>query len=465
MSVPQTAEGELIDRAATAPAVSLTELSPPGGLLVFVPHPDDESLGCGLALATAAGAGRRIGFVFVTDGEGSHPGSATWPADRLKKLRAAERDAALRVLFEVAGPDAAATSPALHLHLPDGQSRPADAAACRSAVAAFSERLGARAVWTTWGGDPHCDHRTAARLAATVASDRDVPLWSYAVWGRFGPARAPAAGLRRFDRTEQRDRKARAVACHRSQLTPMIDDDPRGFCMPPVLTEHFVASPELFLPGAGLSPENGRPGATSPVDAAACDRGRTANRRATFDALHADGSDPWDFETSDYERDKRAATLAALPRQRYSDALEVGCSLGVLTEQLAPRCGSLTAVDVSPVAAARARARLTAYPRVRIVVADVPTHWPTPPPPHGYDLVVLSEVLYFLQAVEIDALARQTHAALARHGHVLLVNWTGPNDLPLNGDAAAERFLRSGAWRHRPVVRAEQYRIDLALPR
>ena len=63
-----------------------------------------------------------------------------------------------------------------------------------------------------------------------------------------------------------------------------------------------------------------------------------------FEALYAAAPDPWDFEGSDYERGKYAATLAALPQPRYARALEVGCSIGVLTALLAPRCDRLLAV-------------------------------------------------------------------------------------------------------------------------
>ena len=42
-----------------------------------------------------------------------------------------------------------------------------------------------------------------------------------------------------------------------------------------------------------------------------------------FEGLYAADPDPWRFATSDYERDKYAATLAALPRRHYARALDV----------------------------------------------------------------------------------------------------------------------------------------------
>ncbi|MDX1541958.1 MAG: SAM-dependent methyltransferase, partial [Geminicoccaceae bacterium] len=66
-----------------------------------------------------------------------------------------------------------------------------------------------------------------------------------------------------------------------------------------------------------------------------------------FDEKYAADPDPWAFATSAYEAAKYQATLDALPRARYGSALELGCSIGVLTERLAARCTSLLALDVA----------------------------------------------------------------------------------------------------------------------
>ena len=432
--VPTRPEGVVLDRAADAPAVGLDELCPTADLLVLVPHPDDETLGCGLALAAASAAGRRVLLVLLTDGEGSHPGSASHPPAALRTLRRAELDAAVAALCPGAAPRV------VRLGLPDGSSTPADALARLGEVRGLmTGGPGAWTVWTTWAGDPHCDHGAAAALAEALEPEA-AAVWSYAVWGRFGPARASTAGLRRFTGGPGGPllpRKRAAAAAHRSQLTPLIDDDPDAFLMPAALTEHFVEAPELFLPGTG----------------------RPADRRATFDALHAGGADHWSVLSSVYERDKRAVTLAALRRGVYPRGLEAGCAIGVLTAELAPRCQQLLALDVSPTAVERARARLAGQPHVRVEAAELPGGWP----PGAFDLIVLSELLYFLSAEEVAEVSRRAAASLAPGGHCLLVNWTGPNDLPLDGDAAAEAFLAAGdpAWRALTAERHEGFRLDL----
>lgn len=163
-----------------------------------------------------------------------------------------------------------------------------------------------------------------------------------------------------------------------------------------------------------------------------------STRAKTFDDLYRDRPDPWDFETSDYERRKYAATLAALPAGPVGAALEVGCSIGVFTALLAPRCRSLTALDVSEVALAAARRRCTGS-GVRFLRADVPTEWPQ----GRFELIILSELLYFLEPDEIPTLAARVGASLEAGGTVLLVDYLGPCDRPLDGAAAAEAFLRA----------------------
>ena len=96
-----------------------------------------------------------------------------------------------------------------------------------------------------------------------------------------------------------------------------------------------------------------------------------------FDHVYQANRDPWNFETSPYEREKYAATLAALPRSCYAEAFEIGCSLGVLTAQLAPHCGHLLAVDVSEAALAQARVRCAELPQVDIRLLRVPEEFPT----------------------------------------------------------------------------------------
>ncbi|NKE48006.1 methyltransferase domain-containing protein [Roseomonas frigidaquae] len=178
-----------------------------------------------------------------------------------------------------------------------------------------------------------------------------------------------------------------------------------------------------------------------------------------FEALYQADPDPWRFAESDYERDKYAATLAALPRPRYASAFEAGCSIGVLTAALAPRCGALLAVDAAAAPLHTARARCAALPQVSLRQAVLPADWPEA----TFDLMLFSEVLYYLDQDDLARLALRVAESLAPEADILLVHWTGETDYPLTGDAAAEAFCT--ALSHRADVtwrsRADRYRLDL----
>ncbi|AWN40665.1 SAM-dependent methyltransferase [Methylobacterium durans] len=180
---------------------------------------------------------------------------------------------------------------------------------------------------------------------------------------------------------------------------------------------------------------------------------------AYFEALYAADPDPWRFATSDYERDKYAATLAALPRPRYASALEIGCSIGVLTRSLGERCEALLAVDVAPSALEAARAACAGQPHIHVARCRVPDEWPD----GTFDLILLSEVVYYLDRADLAALVERVRAALAPGGDLLLVHWTGETDYPLTGDEAAESVIRcsAGFARVQHQERAERYRLDL----
>ena len=176
-----------------------------------------------------------------------------------------------------------------------------------------------------------------------------------------------------------------------------------------------------------------------------------------FDRLYARDPDPWGFHTSPYEREKYAATLAALPSRRFGSAFEVGCSIGVLTRQLAPRCDALLAVDVAEAALAAARDACAGLEHVQLRRLRIPAEWPQ----GKFDLILLSEVLYFLGPDDLAASARLAAASLSPGGVALLVNWTGPTNSPTTGDEAADTFIAEARLTPALQRREAQYRLDL----
>lgn len=179
-----------------------------------------------------------------------------------------------------------------------------------------------------------------------------------------------------------------------------------------------------------------------------------------FDALYSADPDPWKFQTSEYEANKYAATIAALPKQRYRSAFEIGGSIGVLTQKLADKCDSLLSVDVSNLAQQQAISRCQHLPQVRFQIMRVPEQYPD----EQFDLTLVSEVGYYWCWDDLKKAQQLILEHLEPGGHLLLVHWTlYARDYPLSGDEVHDSFfeLTPTKLRHLKGQREEQYRLDL----
>jgi peptidoglycan/xylan/chitin deacetylase (PgdA/CDA1 family)/SAM-dependent methyltransferase/GT2 family glycosyltransferase len=171
--------------------------------------------------------------------------------------------------------------------------------------------------------------------------------------------------------------------------------------------------PELLW-RPGREPEPARPPAAGGDGAVAGPRTRGADRHV-FEALFARRADPWRYE-SRYEREKYEQTLGLLPRRPIRRALEIGCAEGHFTVRLAPRVDLLVAADISRIALERAAARCRGLAGVSFLPLDVATE----APPGLFDLIVCSEVLYYVGGrEELEACTGRLAEALEPGGHLL----------------------------------------------
>jgi protein-L-isoaspartate O-methyltransferase len=163
--------------------------------------------------------------------------------------------------------------------------------------------------------------------------------------------------------------------------------------------------------------------------------------RGHFDGLYEQSADPYGFTSRWYETRKYAVSMAMLPWPRYRSAFEPGCSIGVLTAQLAGRCDALLSCDGSATAVATARERTARFPQVTVEQRLVPADWPTQGAP--YDLIVLSELLYYLGDEDLARAAGLAMDSLAEGGTLLAVHWRRPVPFhPQTGDGAHAALAR-----------------------
>ncbi|MCD5310101.1 class I SAM-dependent DNA methyltransferase [Kineosporia babensis] len=176
-----------------------------------------------------------------------------------------------------------------------------------------------------------------------------------------------------------------------------------------------------------------------------------------FEQRYQTDIDPWNYRDSWYEQRKYAVTAACLPRRRYRRVWEPACSIGVLTRLLATRAEEVISSDLSPTAVAQARS------------GDVPANvaWsvqklPDSPAPTGADLVVLSEILYYLDDSDRDQTLHKAWDALESQGDLVVVHWRrSAEDTYLSGDETHRQLRSRTGWQHLITHQDEEFVLDV----
>lgn len=140
---------------------------------------------------------------------------------------------------------------------------------------------------------------------------------------------------------------------------------------------------------------------------------------AYFDQVWGESDDPFGYRSRWYERRKRELLLAVLPWPTFGRGWEVGCANGELTRALAQRCGTLLGTDLHPRAVAAARRRCDGMADVEVRRMEHPREWPE----GRFDLVVVGEMGYYLDAAALDSFARQLQHSLAPDAVLAACHW------------------------------------------
>lgn len=440
-------------------------------VVLAVAHPDDEVLGPGALIADLAARGIDIETIIASHGEGAIPGAEEDAREALAHVRRQESVRAAAVL--------GAPTP-LFLGLPDGglhdhEARIAEAiaSAARRDAAATPDRRdsGDLVVLAHWAHDGHSDHEAVGRAAMTAVerlreAGHRIRLVAFPVWalhwdtptGGYVPW---AHAVRSVVSAEAAARKQSAV----QEFTSQNEAWPAGSDAAPVMPEHvvrrLVETPEWVIP-EWVIPEP-LPSTREPVDS-----------RAHLEGLYARDVDPWDLETSAYEAEKRGATLAAIPHDRYRLCFEPGCSIGVLTVELAQRADRVLAWDPVERALERARERVSASARqgepdarrVRLeqrALSAGGSGSETELGAHGADLIVLSEMLYFIPHAELRPILTGLVERAAPGAHIVAVHWRHPvAGWPEGGAATHDALLAVPGLTHlHRDAQSRDYLIDV----
>ncbi|GAA2175792.1 hypothetical protein GCM10009846_27050 [Agrococcus versicolor] len=376
-------------------------------VVVVAAHPDDESLGAGGLMLRCARLGIAVDVVLLTDGEASHPRSPTLGSAALGARRRVESVAAAAAL----GVDADRLH---HLGIADGAVADAQDEVVAAIVGVVGDGRDALLV-APCRLDGHPDHEAAGRAAAVAAARTDARLLEYPIWLLHAGSADALDGLALSHLAldaDERTSKDVAIAAHESQVRPLSAAEGDEVLLGEHVLAHFRTDVERFV-----------------VADAAVDDDR-------LDRLHAAEDEPWGADERWYELRKRALLLAMLPAERLGRVLEVGCSTGVTTAALARRADAVVAIDSSPAALARAAERSRELP-VTLLRGAVPATWPE----GAFDLVVVSEVGYFLSPAALAGLVDRVASSLRPDGAVVLCHWRHPvRGWPLDADAVHAAF-------------------------
>ncbi|GGE65271.1 LmbE family N-acetylglucosaminyl deacetylase [Pedobacter psychrotolerans] len=409
--------------------------------LILAPHPDDESLACGGLIQSLIQRGCDVRVILNTDGSQSHH-SATYPSDRLAELRYTEMITALGFL--------GLSQDKLSGYQSKDSAMPAKG---EDGFEALSIKLHAdlssflpQLILVPYELDPHRDHRATFQLlfaALKNVTNYKPTIWEYPIWlyenaSENDIPKLEAGELKFLEIKDNLSQKNKAIHAHQSQTTQLIHDDPTGFMLSEEMIGNFLTGKEYFMQRKKTNPAN-------------------TLSKDYFEQLYSTHSDPWSFETSVYEKDKYAATVAAIPNGQYERALEIGCSIGVLTQMLSTKCQHLISMDISEIALEKARSRMKDQEDVTFLHGGIPMDYPE----GNFNLIVMSEVGYYLSKEDLLKARELITNSLSPHGVLVLVHWTHfVADYPLSGDEVHHCFADADLS-HIKGDRKADYRLDV----
>ncbi len=153
-------------------------------IIVFSPHPDDETFGCGGTIAKRLSEGYEVLVVLMTDGRhaySKHFGIYTNPTpEELAKARKAEEKGAMSIL-------GLKEKNLVFMDFEDGTLEQNREEAEREVIKILTERP-PKEVYNIYEGDYHPDHRAASRIVKNVIKKAHITTiqYEYSISPRYG---------------------------------------------------------------------------------------------------------------------------------------------------------------------------------------------------------------------------------------------------------------------------------------
>jgi LmbE family N-acetylglucosaminyl deacetylase len=227
-------------------------------ILVVAPHPDDECLGCGGAIALLRELGCSVHILVMSDGTMSHPNSRQYPTAALQSLRAAETQSAMAILGVDADHITFLGLADSAVPLPNSLGFSAAVLACQNCLKAIAPQI----IFLPWRQDPHIDHRATWQIlqaalqhaaqhcdSSNLSVPRiiEYPIWDWDLSQRRNELNHEVTKAWRLDIQTVLVLKQKAIAAYRSQITDLINDDPQGFRLSASMLAHFAHPWEVYL--------------------------------------------------------------------------------------------------------------------------------------------------------------------------------------------------------------------------
>ena len=218
-----------------------------GKILIVAPHSDDESLGCGGAIALFGKYGADVSILVLSDGTLSHPNSVKFPKEKLRVLREKEIAEAAKIL-------GVASEKITFFRFSDRNVPDENAENFQQAVERVKSFLGTEkpeTIFVPWRRDPHPDHRAAFQLISAAKTDFqqiiEYPIWLYELAQSEDAPLEREVSAFRLDISSVVEIKQKAIRSHASQVTDLIDDDPNGFRLSAEVLQYFAAPFEIYF--------------------------------------------------------------------------------------------------------------------------------------------------------------------------------------------------------------------------